>query len=243
MDLEAVAGGGTWHRAARVAALATVSVLLVPPAASGHARCDPIPDQPRHAQATSLDGQWTLAAHGEQLTLLDRQGCAVKTYEGSDLARRRRGQASALFVLPQRQSFVVAWPTLGELWEISLDPQAPPVFDGWVHDHRLGEGLATPGYLGVRRTLLGLPMPTIDFADARVPWLAGALGDEVIVVHLDVRRRIAALNVPGARPHAAQLQRTDGRLEWWLPAGQELLVFDTARWTLLARHALPPHPP
>ncbi len=209
---------------------------------SWQVRCTVAFGAPVHALAASPDGHWALAAHGDRLSLLDSRGEVAKTFEGSDLTRERRGAATALFMLPQRRSFVAAWPALGELWEISLDPAAAPIFDGLVHDYRMSEGIATPGYLGARRAPLGRPMPALSFADERVPWLAGAQGEEVIVVHLDVRRRIAALRVDAAHPAGATLRvasRERGAVEWWLPAGNDVHVFDTTRWVRMATHALP----
>ena len=197
---------------------------------------------PVHALATSPDGCWVLAAHGEQLSLLDARGRVAKTFEGTDLQRSHRGPATVLFMLPQRRSFAAAWPALGELWEIPLDPGAEPIFDGLVHDYRLSEGIATPGYLGARRAPLGRPLPAFSFADERVAWLAGMQDNEVVVVHLDVRRRIAALRVDAANPAGATLRpasRERGPAAWWLPAGNEVQVFDASRWVRLAVHALP----
>ncbi len=197
---------------------------------------------PVHALAASPDGRWVAAAHGEALSLLDAGGKPLASFEGSDLARTFRGAATALFMLPQRRSFVATWPALGEVWEISVDPQAAPIFDGLVHDYRMGEAIARPGYLGARRAPLGRPLPEFTFADAHVPWLAGTLGAEVMVMHLDVRRRIAALRADAARPAGATLRRSvrdPGSLEWWLPAGPEVQVFDTRRWARLATHGLP----
>ena len=205
-------------------------------------RCRVPVEAPVHALAASPDGRWALVAYGQRLSLVDARGAVVKTFEGSDLGRMRRGAATVLFSLPQRQSFFAAWPALGESWEISLDPDAAPLFDGLVHDYRMGEGMASPGYLGARRAPLGQPMPAFGFADRRVPWLAGMQGDEAVVVHLDVRRRIAALRVPGANPAGAALRppsRGRGTIQWWLPAGHEIHVFDTARWVRLATHTLP----
>jgi hypothetical protein len=183
-----------------------------------------------------------VVAYGQRLSLVDARGAVVKTFEGSDLGRTRRGAATVLFSLPQRRSFFAAWPALGESWEISLDPDAAPVFEGLVHDYRMGEGLPSPGYLAARRAPLGQPMPVFGFADRRVPWLAGMQGDEAVVVHLDVRRRIAALRVPGANPAGAALQLAGqgrGTTQWWLPAGHEIHVLDTARWVRVAAHTLP----
>lgn len=199
----------------------------------------PVADR-AHAVVASDDGALALVAHGERLELLDAQGRLVKAFEGTDLARRRRGSASELLHLRQRRSFVAAWPTLGELWEIQLDPHAPPVFDGLVHDYRHGEGIAAPGYLGVRRAPLGVPMPTLAFVDAGVPWMAGLLGDELVVVHLDVRRRIAAWPLPGARPQDALLRRPLGAApSWWVPQGAAVQTIDPLRWTLGPRLVMP----
>lgn len=205
-------------------------------------RCSLEFSAPVLALAASRDGRWVLAAHAEQLSLFDSRGEVVKTFEGTDLKREHRGAATALFALPQRRSFVAAWPALGELWEISLDPAAAPIFDGLVHDYRMAEAIPRPGYLGARRSPLGRPMPAISFADARVPWLAGVQDSDVIVVHLDVRRRIAALRVDAAMPAGATLRvgsPARGAVEWWLPAGNEVHVFDTARWVRVAVHTLP----
>lgn len=204
-------------------------------------RCRVTVEAPVHALAASADGRWALVAYGQRLSLVDGRGAVVKTFEGRDLGRLRRGAATVLFSLPQRQSFFAAWPTLGESWEISLDPHAAPLFEGLVHDYRMGEGMASPGYLGARRAPLGQPMPAFGFADRRVPWVAGVQDDDAVVVHLDVRRRIAALRVPGANLAGATLRLASsgrGTNPWWLPAGNEIHVFDTARWVRLATHTL-----
>ncbi|MDO9074264.1 MAG: hypothetical protein Q7U73_13465 [Rubrivivax sp.] len=197
---------------------------------------------PVHAFAASPDGRWVAAAHATQLSLLDGSGSVHRLFDGTDLGGEHRGRATALFSLPQRHSFVAAWPALGEVWEISLDPQAAPIFDGLVHDYRMGEAIAKVGYLGARRAPLGRPLPEFTFADTRVPWLAGTQGAELAVMHLDVRRRIAALHAEAANPAAATLRRTargHGAFEWWLPAGHDVHVFDTARWVRRAVSALP----
>ena len=194
---------------------------------------------PVHGLAASADGRWALIAHGEQLSLLDTQARLLRRYDGTDLARRRHGRAQALWHLSQRRSFVVAWPALGELWEIPLDPAAEPIFDGLVHDYRMGEGLASPGYLGLRRVPLGLPMPELVFADARTPWVAGLQDGRVVVVHLDVRRRIAELALTGAQPQAALLRRADTGWQWWLPCGPQVQVLDVPRFALADRYELP----
>ncbi|MBL8326136.1 MAG: hypothetical protein JNJ89_14385 [Rubrivivax sp.] len=196
---------------------------------------------PVHAVQADMAGAHLLVAHARQLTLLGGRGEVMRVYEGSDLARRRHDSAEALFHLRGRRSFVAAWPALGELWEISLDPHSPPIFDGLVHDYRFGEGLASPGYLGARRAPLGVPMPRFEFAAAEQPWVAGMLDDALVVVHLDVRRRVATLPLAGARPAGSAVLRRSGTepAAWWVPHGAGVQVIDPRRWVLGARIATP----
>ena len=49
-----------------------------------------------------------------------------------------------------RESFVVALKDIPELWEISLRPQAPPIYDGLVHDYKMGEGDCEAAVCSVR---------------------------------------------------------------------------------------------
>lgn len=196
-------------------------------------------DEPVHALAAAAGAACVLAAHGEQLSLLDAGGALLRRYDGTDRGRRRRGQAQALFHLDGRRSFVAAWPDLGEVWEIPLDPAAPPIYDGLVHDYRMGEAIPSPGHLGVRRTPLAMPMAAFAYADDRLPWIAGLLGDQVQIVHLDVRRRIAQWSQPGATPQAGLLRRQDGVWTWWLPVAASVQRVDVVRWQPIGRIEAP----
>jgi hypothetical protein len=196
-------------------------------------------DDTPHALAATADGRHALVAHGERLSLLDAASGVLRVFDGRDLAGRRHGRAHTLFALAQRSSFVATWPALGEIWEISLDPAAAPIFDGLVHDYRMGEGLARPGHLGARRTPLGLPLPQIEFADARLPWVAGRDASGVVIVHLDARRRVATLPLAGTRPGLGVLRNADDDGQWWLPAADGVHVIDARRWTVRATHAAP----
>jgi hypothetical protein len=194
---------------------------------------------PPHLLAASDDGRWAAAAHGERLSLIDRLGADGTERLGTDLAQRRRATARALIALPHRRSVLAAWPALGEWWELSLDPAAAPVFDGLVHDYRMGEAIAARGYLTPRRFPLApagasLPMPA--FAARGAAWVGAMQGDQLVVIHLDVRRSIAAWALPGARPDASALPTPT---RWWVPVKDEVHGFDTARWQPLFRARLP----
>ncbi|MCW5635746.1 MAG: hypothetical protein KIT17_20585 [Rubrivivax sp.] len=176
-----------------------------------------------------------LVAHGRQLALYDDRGGLLRTHGGMEPSSR--GPAAACLHLPHRRSFVVAWPEPGELWEIQLDRRAPPIHEGLVHDYRLGEGIETPGYLGVRRIPLARPLPELSFAAVQAAWVAGTVGDDVAIVHLDVRRRIVSLRLPGARPQGAWLGLAGALPRWWLPQGDAVQLVDPRRWTPEGRHA------
>lgn len=182
--------------------------------------------EPAHALAALASGE-LLAAHGTRLTLLDAQGAVLRRYEGTDLAGRRQGTAAALAALPHRRSLLAAWPALREWWEISLDPAAPPVFDGYVHDHRMGEAIARPGYLGIRRIPFDAPAPVPAFVPAGWPWVACADGAVVRIVHLDVRREVARLTLDASSLQASVVH--DGA--WWMAQPGGLRAFDPRRWS------------
>lgn len=202
--------------------------------------------QLRHA-ATSDDGRWLLvAAQGpERLLVFDARLALAREWPLRALDGRVGGGISLLREWPRRRSFVVALDALGEIWEISTDPKAEPVFDGLVHDFRLGEGLAAPGFLGLRRSR---PDPPAGrwWADGTQSWLAGRaetpVGAVLTVLHLDVRRNLATLPVDGtAAPEAGAFFGVGTKSVFVLPDRQQasLGVVDTQKWQALPRLALP----
>ena len=139
-------------------------------------------------------GDGPVRVQGPDLVLHDATGSALARWPLRD-ADGGPGVPIAVCRLQPRQSVVVVVAGWHELWEISTDPAAPPIFDGLVHDYRMGEAIPRPGYLGVRRIRLVQPWLAV-WADGRVPWLlgreAGADAD-VAVLHLDVRRVVGRL--------------------------------------------------
>lgn len=168
---------------------------------------------------------------GEDLVLRDAGGRELARQPGRELAGRRHGPPQALLPHAGRRSVLAMFPAFDEVWELSLDPAAPPVFDGLVHDWRSGEALPKPGFFTPRRSVLVPPMPARWWLDAAWPWVAGALGDEVQVLHLDVRRVVARLTVPGARLEDSRRALHQGQWRWWLPAADGGLWIDPRRWT------------
>ena len=157
--------------------------------------------------AVSADGRWVMAANflPHTVALFDADLNLVRTYAAATLDGRASSRVSAVYDAAPRHSFVVALKDIPELWEISYDPQAEPVYDGLVHDHRMGEALGRPGYLNVRRTPLDEPLDDFFFDDAyrHVIGTARAAADgstAAQVVNLDARRRVATVPLAGM-PH------------------------------------------
>ncbi|HJV69027.1 cytochrome D1 domain-containing protein, partial [Ideonella sp.] len=158
--------------------------------------------------AVSGDGRWVMAANylPRTLALFDADLNLVKTYDAATLDGTQHSRVSAVYDAAPRKSFVVALKDIAEVWEISYDPKAEPIHDGYVHDYRMGEAIAKPGYLGVRRTPLEEPLDDFFFdqgyrhligtARARSPDAAPTAQ----VVNLDIRRKIAELPIAGM-PH------------------------------------------
>ena len=157
--------------------------------------------------AVSGDGRWVMAANTlpHTLALFDADLHLVRSYSAANLASTATSRVSAVYDAAPRHSFIVALKDLPELWEISYDAKAEPIHDGYVHDYRMGEAIATPGYFGVRRTLLDEPLDDFFFDQSyrHVLGATRAKGDgtpSAQVINLDVRWRIATLPLPGM-PH------------------------------------------
>ena len=157
--------------------------------------------------AVSGDGRWVMAANylPHTLALFDADLKLQRTYDASTLDGKQSSRVSAVYDAQPRQSFVVALKDIPELWEISYDPKAEPIHDGLVHDYKMSEAIAKPGYLGVRRTPLTEPLDDFFF-DQSYRNVLGATrpksdgSPSAQVVNLDIRRRIAELPLAGM-PH------------------------------------------
>ncbi len=158
--------------------------------------------------AVSGDGHWVMAANyfPHTLALFDADLNLVRTYDAATLDGRHSSRVSAVYDAAPRRSFVVALKDIAEIWEISYDRNAAPIYDGLVHDHRMGEGLARSGFLNVRRTPLEQPLDDFFF-DQSYQHALGATrprqGDgqaSAQVVHLDARVKVADLPIAGM-PH------------------------------------------
>jgi hypothetical protein len=140
--------------------------------------------------ATSSDSQWRVEGAAGSVIVRDAGGQVVKTIPARSLGGHEDASIAAVRYLPQRRSFAIAFDALPELWELSVDPAAAPVFDGMVHDFRLGEGLASPGFLGVRRTRLAAPAQSLAIDAGNNAHVLVRTAQAWWLVNLDIRRPI-----------------------------------------------------
>jgi len=153
--------------------------------------------------AVSGDGKWVIAGNylPHTLVVLDARDLSlVKLIPVADKGGKP-SRVSAVYDAAPRKSFVVALKDIPEVWEIPYDPKAPPVYEGYVHDYRMGEGVAEKGPFPVRRIVLDDVLDDFFF-DQSYDHLIGASREagKGQVVNLNVRRRIATVDLPGL-PH------------------------------------------
>lgn len=153
--------------------------------------------------AVSGDGRYVMVANylPHTLVVLDARDLSlIKVIEVRD-RQGKSSRVSAVYDAAPRKSFVAALKDVPEIWEISYDDNAAPIYDGLVHDYKLGEGVAAPGKLNARRTPLDEVLDDFFF-DPSYAYVIGAAraGGKGQVVNLDVRRKIADVPLPGL-PH------------------------------------------
>jgi len=153
--------------------------------------------------AVSGDGKWVIAGNylPHTLVVLDARDLSlVKIIAVADKGGKT-SRVSAVYDAPPRKSFIVALKDIPEVWELTYDPKAAPVYDGYVHDYRMGEGVAEKGPFPVRRIVLDDVLDDFFF-DQKYDHLIGASREagKGQVVNLNVRRKIATVDLPGL-PH------------------------------------------
>jgi DNA-binding beta-propeller fold protein YncE len=153
--------------------------------------------------AVSSDGKYVIVGNylPHNVVILDAGNLApIKVIPVAD-DKGRTSRVSAVYDAAPRRSFIVALKDLAEVWEIPYSPKHEPIYQGYVHDYRMGEGLAQQGPFPVRRIQLDDYLDDFFF-DPPYNHLIGAAreGKGGQVVNLNVGRKIADVALPGL-PH------------------------------------------
>lgn len=192
--------------------------------------------------AISHDGQWLAVANylPHTLTILAAEDLSVARI--FDVADRKgaTSRVSAVYQAPTRKSFILALKDVPEIWEIATDPNAEPVFEGYVHSHEGGMVEALPSSQGLfARRRIAVSQPLDDFffdVDYRNLIGASREGDRGVVVNLVVGREISELPLPGM-PHLGSgiSWMRDGRRVMATPHLKEakLSIIDVDKWSIV----------
>ena len=192
--------------------------------------------------AMSADGKWLAVANylPMTLTLLSTEDLSVARVMPVIGADGTPSRVSAVYQVPQRDSFVLALKDVPEIWEVATDPEAEPVYEGFVHSREKGMIEALPSSQGLfarRRIEVREPLDDFFFSDD-YRHLIGATRDSErgVVVNLNVGREIAELPLPGM-PHLGSgiSWERNGHRVMATPHLKEgvLSIIDTNDWSVI----------
>jgi mono/diheme cytochrome c family protein len=192
--------------------------------------------------AVSADDRYLMVGNylPHTLVILDAHDLQpVKIIPVADADGETTSRVSAVYTAPPRDSFVVALKDLKEVWEISYLDDPPQVFNSYVHDFRMGEGIAEQGRFPVRRIRLDDYLDDFFF-DPEYHHLIGTSRSDRKgqVVNLLVGRKIATIDLDGM-PHLGSgiSWIRDGRRVMASPNLKtgEVTVIDMRNWQTIAR--------
>lgn len=156
--------------------------------------------------AISADGLHLAVANylPQSLTILSAADLSVEKVFDVVAKSGQTSRVSAVYQAPQRQSFILALKDAPEIWEVATDPNAEPVYEGFVHSREKGMVEALPSSQGLfARRRIETTEPIDDFfftPDYRFLIGAARDGERGVVVNLNVGREVAELPLPGM-PH------------------------------------------
>ncbi len=192
--------------------------------------------------AMSKDGKHLAVANylPMTLTILSTADLSVEKVMPVISVSGVHSRVSAVYQAPQRDSFILALKDQPEIWEVATDPNAPPVYEGFIHSQERDMVEAIPSSEGLfarRRIEIAEPLDDFFFTnDYRHLIGAARDGKRGVVVNLNVGREIAELPLPGM-PHLGSgiSWEKDGRRVMATPHLKEgkLSIIDTEDWSVL----------
>lgn len=195
--------------------------------------------------AVSTDGRYLMVGNTLPHTLvaLDARDLSpVKVIPVTD-GKGASSRVSAVYAMPPRNAFVAALKDFKEVWEMPWDDR--PVYAGLVHSREPGreEGVALPGPFPVRKLKVDEYVDDFFFDQPYDQLMATSRdGKKGIVVHMDVGRQIAELDLPGMPHLGSGITFThDGRPVMATPHFKDpvISVIDTVDWKTVKRIPMP----
>ena len=194
--------------------------------------------------AISADGKYLAAANylPHSIALFDARDLSLmKIIEVWDWRKKNTSRVSAIYQARPRNSFIAALKDVPEIWEISTDPNAPPVITGLAHSNEEGHeetlGNGNSGVFALRRIMVDEPLDDFFF-DPPYRNLMGSSrdGKSGVVVNLNVGRPIRTVGLPGL-PHLGSgiTWQWQGRAVMATPhlRGGRVSVIDMEEWKVV----------
>ncbi|MBK3775568.1 cytochrome C oxidase Cbb3 [Azospirillum brasilense] len=195
--------------------------------------------------AVSSDGRFLMVGNTLPHTLVALDAwdlTPIKVIPVTD-GKGKSSRVSAVYSMPPRKSFVAALKDLQEVWELPWDDR--PVYAGLVHSHEPGreEAVSVPGPFPVRKLKVNEFVDDFFFDQPYDQLMATSRdGKKGIVVHMDVGRQIAELDLPGM-PHLGSGINFihEGRPVMATPHFKDpvISVIDTVDWKTVKRIPMP----
>jgi mono/diheme cytochrome c family protein/WD40 repeat protein len=194
--------------------------------------------------AISSDGKWVMVGNflPHSLVVLHAEDLRpFKVIEVGD-GKGATSRVSAVYDARPRRSFVAALKDIKEIWELSYDPDAAPVYGNFVHNYRPGQVEAVivdKGPFAVRRIAVDDYMDDFFFDPTYAEVMgAGRTAKKGIVYNLDARKKIAELELSGM-PHLGSgiVWNLNGRMVMATPHLKEpaVSVIDMQSWKTIKR--------
>jgi DNA-binding beta-propeller fold protein YncE len=194
--------------------------------------------------AVSSDGKWVMAGNFLPHSLVVLHADELRPYRLIEVGdgNGTTSRVSAVYDARPRTSFVVALKDMKEVWELSYDPDADPIYGNFVHSYRVGQEEAIiidEQPFGVRRIKIDDYMDDFFFDPAYAEVMgAGRNAKKGLVYNLDARKKVAELELSGM-PHLGSgvVFEYDGRMVMATPHLREAVVsvIDMESWETIKR--------
>jgi len=156
--------------------------------------------------AISSDGKYVAVANTlpNSLVFLNADDFSIVKHIEVKGAKGKPSRVSAVYNAPPRMSFIAALKDVTEIWELSYDPEAPPIYGNFVHSYRVGHveaAIEDTQPFGVRRIEVGDYLDDFFFDQAYADVMGAARNAKKgLVFNLDARRKVADLELT-SMPH------------------------------------------
>jgi WD40 repeat protein len=178
--------------------------------------------------ALSSDGRFVMVANAlpHSLVALDARDLSLIRVIDITIEEGKSSAVTAVYDAAPRKSFVAALRDIPEIWELSYDDTAGPVYAGLVHDYQLGEGIKVQGPFPPIRIKLSESIEDLFFSTSYETLIGQTRAGVGQVVDLDLKRKIATLKLPAA----SQL----GVAAHWFDQGKEYLAIPSQKEALIS---------